>query len=110
MARPDAALAAALSPAAAPSTEHRYQLNLMPSRRTRLVLLFAPAGGGGGQHRRPGAGGMNRPALAPSDWSSGSVLTEKAFYLRLPNWMTKPPVMMRESPNHVEAGIDSLKM
>jgi len=51
-----------------------------------------------------------RSGLAPSDWSGGSVLMGKACYLRLPNWMTTPPMMMSESPTHVEAGIDSLKM
>ena len=53
-AQPDAALAAAPGPAAEPSTEHRYQLKVMLSGRTRLVLLFAQKGGGWGQRRRPG--------------------------------------------------------
>ena len=49
-ARIDGALVAALGGGA--STGNDYQLNVMPSRAVRLVLLFCPEGGGRGQRRR----------------------------------------------------------
>jgi hypothetical protein len=58
-ARIDDGLAGCCLPGGGASTENRYQLVVMPSGATRLVLLFSPEGGGRGQRRRRS---RNRPA------------------------------------------------
>ena len=70
-ARPDAALGAAPSPAAEPSTGKDYQLNVMPNGANPLILLICPARWRPGSAPRRAAdvnreGGMNgQRALVP---------------------------------------------